>query len=210
MPISIEEKIRNDQDGLVRQELELPLPMSVNLLNEASQSGLMIACKHKSVETAKLFLEKSANVNLIDSNGFTALHYATQNGMIEVVTLLIEEKALLDVRTNEGETELHIAAKHNFVDIVQRLLDNGADINTKNNNKETAFYLAVGYNATETVKCLLRDPRNRMENINQALLKATEENFVEIANELVLHGADIYYSASDRDEKSKHFHKLFL
>ena len=205
MPLDIEKKIMRDQEGLVRQELEIPLPMSVNLSNEASQSGLTIACKHKSVETAKLFLEKSANVNLTDSYGFSALLYATTNELKEVVKLLIQAKALIEARTNEGETALHIAAKHNFVDIVQHLLYDGADINAKTNKGENALSLAAAHNSIETVKCLLRYSRFRMEDINNALVKAIEENFMEIANELVLNGADVYYSCSNYVYESNHF-----
>ncbi len=86
---SVEQKIKNDRVGEVRQQLKLQT--SINLLNEASQSGLMIACKYKALKTVKLYLKESADVNLTDTDAWTALHYAAQSGLLEIVELLIKK-----------------------------------------------------------------------------------------------------------------------
>jgi ankyrin repeat protein len=175
MPEHLENAIVNNDYHYVEQRLNQFDPVPANCVNEAFQTGLMIACQHKSLEVVKVFLKKSTsvqsedpsfcNVNLADATGWAALHYAAESGSLECVKLLIEHKAEVDATTDNMETPLHFAAQNNFYHIVKLLIENKADINAKTNLNETALFVATEYNHPDIVDLLA-------ENIYQLETKA--------------------------------------
>jgi ankyrin repeat protein len=162
MPEHLENAIVNNDYHYVEQRLNQFDPVPANCVNEAFQTGLMIACQHKSLEVVKVFLKKSTsvqsedpsfcNVNLADATGWAALHYAAESGSLECVKLLIEHKAEVDATTDNIETPLHFAAQNNFYDIVKLLIDNKADINAKTDKNETPLFLATMQNHPDIVE----------------------------------------------------------
>ncbi len=188
---------------------------NTNSVNEGLQTGLMIACQHKSFETVKVLLKKSTpvkhedpsfcNVNLVDAACWTALHYASQSGSFECVELLIEHKAEVDATTDNIETPLHFAAQNNFYDIVKLLIDNKADIDATTDKNETALFLATKHNHFKIVeflaekncklqtKALFKKPvKYSFETQKEitALEVAVQHNFVEISKCLIFHYLD--------------------
>ncbi len=141
MPELLENAIMQNDHAYVEQGLNQFDPVPANSVNEALQTSLMIACQHKSIEIAKVFLKKSkpvknddpsfCNVNLVDASGWTALHYATQSGSFECVKLLTEYKAKIDATTDKNETALFLATKQNHPDIVDLLAENIYQLETK-------------------------------------------------------------------------------
>jgi ankyrin repeat protein len=216
MPEHLENAIVNNDYHYVEQRLNQFDPVPANSVNEALQTGLMIACQHQSIETVKVFLQKSkpvqsedpsfCNVNLPDVSGWTAVHYAAQSGSFECVKLLIENKADIDVKTEKNETALFLATKHNHYDIVEFLAENNCHLQTKalfkkpvkvrETEKEfTALEVAVQLNFVEIAKCLLfhliRRTQLNEKQLNELLLKAAKEGHTKIAHELLINGADV-------------------
>lgn len=75
----------------------------VNCLDFFSTNPLFHA---KSVEVAKLLLEKGARADLVSSNGFTCLHHAES---VEVAKLLLDNGAKIDAISKNGDTALDMA-----------------------------------------------------------------------------------------------------
>jgi ankyrin repeat protein len=173
MPEHLENAIVNNDYHYVDQRLNQFDPVPANSVNEALQTGLMIAGKHNSFDTVNVFLKKSTpvenddpsfcNVNLADASGWTALHYAAQSGSLKCVKLLTEYKAEIDAKTDKNDTALFLAIKQNLPDIVEFLAANNCQLQTKafykkfkhqNEQECTALEVAVQFNFTEIAKCL--------------------------------------------------------
>jgi ankyrin repeat protein len=205
----------------VEQRLNQFDPVPANSVNEALQTGLMIAGKHNSFDTVNVFLKKSTpvenddpsfcNVNLADASGWRALHYAAQSGSLKCVKLLIEHKAKIDATTDKNETALFLTTKHNHPDIVEFLAENNCHLQTKalykkpvkvfETEKEeefTALEVAVQHNFVETAKCLLfhliRTNQLNEKQINELLINVAIEGHTKIAHELLINGAYVNYS----------------
>jgi ankyrin repeat protein len=218
-----EEAIKNNNHDYIEKGLNHQWqPVPANSANAALQTGLMIACQHKSLETVKVFLKKSTpaknedpsycNVNLADASGWTALHYAAQCGSWECVKLLIEHKAEIDATINKNETALFLATKHNHPVIVEFLAENNCHLQAKALYKKkpekyswilqkeefTALEFAVLYNFVEIAKCLLfhliRTNQLNEEQLNNVLCIAARDDHTKIAHELVINGANVNYN----------------
>jgi ankyrin repeat protein len=217
MPEHLENAIVNNDYHYVEQRLNQFDPVPANSVNEALQTGLMIACKHKSFDTVNIFLKKSTpvenddpsfcNVNLVDGSGWTAIHYAAQSGSWKCVKLLIENQADIDATTDKHETALFLATKHNHPDIVEFLAVNNCHLQTKAVLKMpkaiigkyfTALEVAVQYKFTEIAKCLLfhlaRTKKLNVKELHELLVEAVEKGQTKIAHELIINGADVNYS----------------
>jgi ankyrin repeat protein len=223
MPEHLENAIVNNDYHYVEQRLNQFDPVPANCVNEAFQTGLMIACQHKSFETVNVFLIKSTpvenddpsfcNGNLADASGWRALHYAAQSGSLKCVKLLTEYKAKIDATTNKNETALFMATKHNHPDIVAFLAENNCHLQAKALYKKkpekyswrtereeefTALEVAVQHNFVETAKCLLfhlnRIKGLNEKELNELLLKAAGKDHTKIAHELVINGANVNYN----------------
>ena len=83
--------------------------------NKASQSPLMLACAHKSGQTAKFMLQnftpEQIDLDGTDSEGLMAIHYASKSGCKESIKLLLDNGATINATTNNGTTCLHISSK---------------------------------------------------------------------------------------------------
>jgi ankyrin repeat protein len=227
MPEHLENAIMENDYGYVEQRLNQFEPVPANSVNEALQTGLMIACQHQSIETVNVFLQKSkpvhcedpsfCNVNLVDASGWTAVHYAAQSGNWECVKLLIESKAEIDATTNKNETAIFLATKCNHPDIVEFLAENNCHLQTKALYKKPAKYclktqkeeeftaleVAVEHYFVEIAKCLLfhliRRTQLNKKQLNEVLLKAVEEGHTKIAHELLINGANVGGRHRDRN-----------
>jgi ankyrin repeat protein len=214
-----EEAIKNNNHDYIEKGLNHQWqPVPANSANTALQTGLMIACQYKSLETVKVFLKKSTtvknddpsycNVNLVNASSWAAVHYATQSGSFECVKLLIEHKAEIDATTDKNETALFLATKQNHPDIVEFLAEKNCQLQTealyKKYSKEkkiTALEFAVQHNFVEVAKCLLFHLTKKKElkekQLIELLIEAAKNDDTKIANELLINGADVnYYEGS--------------
>ncbi len=229
MPEHLENAIVNNDYHYVEQRLNQFDPVPANCVNEALQTGLMIAGKHKSFDTVNVFLKKSTpvenddpsfcNVNLADASGWTALHYAAQSGSLDCVKLLIKNKADIDATTDKNETALFLATQHNHPDIVEFLAENNCQLQTKafyknpenylKEEKITSLEFAVLKNFVEISKSLLfqlAKTKERNEfNLRELLLKAVEKGHTKIANELFIKGASEKYHGGTNNRVNKFY-----
>ncbi len=196
MPTIFETIIKENNNEQVYNYLIGNRSLPVDIRNKASQTGLMIACAFKAVETAEEIIEKNPDLNARDTLGWTALHYAAQSGSWECVQLLIENKAEINATTDKNETALFLAAKYNHHDIVEFLAENNCHLQAK--VKFTALEVAVQNDFAEIAKCLLfyliRRNQLNEDQLNELLRKAAKEDHTKIALELLINGADVNYS----------------
>ena len=98
MPSHFEKAIKEKDHETVRQHLNEPPVLSLNVRNAASQTPMMIACQHDSIDALEEMLQIDGYENSIDaveSTGSTALHYACESGFIEALKHLTRSKARL-------------------------------------------------------------------------------------------------------------------
>jgi hypothetical protein len=209
MPTAFETAVSENKDELVYNYLIGDWPLPVDIRNKASQTGLMIACAFKAVETAEEIIEKNPDLNARDTLGWTALHHAAQSGSLECVKLLIKNKAEIDATTDKNETAVFLATKQNHPDIVDFLAENNCQLQTKALYKEAVKYsftpikekyltsleVAVQNNFAEIAKCLLVHLTSTKElkeiYLNMWLVKAAIKDHTKIAHDLVINGANV-------------------
>ena len=78
MPSLFEKAIKEKDHETVRQHLNEPPGLSLNVRNAASQTPMMIACQHDSIDALEEMLQIDGYENSIDaveSTGFTAYVY---------------------------------------------------------------------------------------------------------------------------------------
>jgi ankyrin repeat protein len=208
MPTIFETVIKENNNEQVYNYLIGNRSLPVDIRNKASQTGLMIACAFKAVETAEEIIEKNPDLNARDTLGWTALHHAAQSGTLECVKLLIESKAEIDATSDKNETAVFLATKQNHPDIVDFLAEKNCYLQTRALFKKpatqfekyfAALEYAVQYNFVEIAKCLLfhlaRKKELHEEQLNVVLLEATKKDHTKIAHELLIYGADVNYLA---------------
>jgi ankyrin repeat protein len=206
MPLSFEAANKQNDSTTVYKSLIGPNPLPVDIRNEASQTGLMIACAHnKTSETLKVILDQHPSLETEDTLGWTAIHYAAKNGNLECLKLLIEHKANIDATTYKNETALFLATKYSQLKIVQFLAKHACQLQTKalcknpenDATKEelTALEFAVAENSVEIAMCLLFHLTSKKElndeDLNELLLSAAGTGQTEIAGELLNNGANV-------------------
>jgi len=210
MPTPFENAVKESNKKLVHDLLSGSRPLPIDIRNEASQTGLMVACAFKAKETAEEILAKyqeleNHTIEVKDTLGLTALHYASHSGSLECVKLLIEHNANINATTNKNETALFLATEQNHLDIVEYLAENNCMLQTKAVDKKleifstieeyTALFVAVRNNFVEIAKCLLshltRTKELNPQELNQLLVQAVEEDHAKAATELLINGANL-------------------
>jgi ankyrin repeat protein len=210
MPTPFENAVKESNKKLVHDLLSGSRPLPIDIRNEASQTGLMVACVFKATETAEEILVKylefkNHTIEVTDTLGWTAIHYAADSGSLECVKLLIEHNANINATTNKNETALFLATEQNHLDIVEYLAENNCMLQTKAANKKlekystneefTALFVAVINNFVEIAKCLLshltRSKELNEQELNQLLVIAVEEDHAKVATELLFSGTNL-------------------
>ncbi len=222
MPQHFENAIMENDYCYVVQRLNQFEPVPANSVNEALQTGLMIACQHKSIETVKVFLKMSTtvknddpsfcNVNLADASGWTALHYAAQSGSSECIKLLIENKANTNSVNEALQTSLMIACQHKSVETVKVFLKMSTavknddpslcNVNLETGSGWTALHYAVKSGSWECVKLLIKHKAeiDATTDKNETPLHfAAQNNFYDIVKLLIDNKAEIN-ATTDKNE----------
>lgn len=87
---------------------------SVNMVDFACMSPLMVAASKNDVLHVKMLCAVHAEVDLQDEQGWTALHHAAANNAPEVMAVLISEGADKRVRDLNKRRPVHVAKFKNF------------------------------------------------------------------------------------------------
>jgi ankyrin repeat protein len=204
MPPDFEEAVIKNKDTYILQQLRSDRPFPVNARNKNLQTGLMLACQHKSIQTLKVFLRKSTtfenddpslcNVNLVDASEWSALHYAAQSGNLESVQLLF------NTRLYKTETELSFEIVNGIADEMIRLF---IFFNSKN---ETILHSAVENNFLSVFQSVMKKLFHVDATTNQnetAIFLATKHNHPDIVEFLAENNCHlqtkVFYSTPDYD-----------
>lgn len=126
-------------------------------------SPLMVACKSRQVEAARLLIKLGANIKAADEKGRTPLHYASGSASGSdlkgegeaIVSSLIEGGADVNHRDKRGETPLFDACRWSDSKIVKLLIEAGSDVNVRNNSGKSPIYGACSWNCNKGVVDLL-------------------------------------------------------
>ena len=94
MPISFQEACKTDNDHEINHYLENATPtVPIEIRNDQSLSGLMMASEAGTLKVCKVFLKKKCDLEAENVHGRTALFFATYNGHTKIVEYLFHNKA---------------------------------------------------------------------------------------------------------------------
>lgn len=149
---SIFDHVRNGNLEAVKQSIKNS-PDSVNAVNEAGNSVLVIASYKGQVEIVKLLLKKGADPNL-NSNEGSPILAAVFKGDIAIAKLLLKKKVLLTAVGRDGNSALHYAVLNKDGEMVKLLLKHKIDPSIKNSDGQTALSLAQAEKQELLIKLL--------------------------------------------------------
>ncbi|KAJ8668409.1 hypothetical protein QAD02_010072 [Eretmocerus hayati] len=224
----LEQAVRSRDEVLVKHLVEDNTPVN-HLFPFGSLTPLHLAVQSRSLEIAKILLDKGADVNAKSLNGDTPLTLAAKTGNLALIDLLLS----YDVGHEKDDFNLshfHIACMRNRVDIVRKLvsinqwmyLNEFVDENSIVCQDYSPLHCAVYFGCVETVEYLLKCKANMMaknshgltplhladlqrnEKIIDLLLSAQK---YEIKNPFSKLGLSHFHIACTRDDTSivKHF-----
>ena len=118
--------------------------VTVNSVNNMSETALLYACASKQDESVKLLLENLADPNISDAESCTSLH-AVVHGRCknESVQELIAHGVYLNAQNIAGKTALWLACSIKQQDYVKILLEAGSNPNIACNKGDTSLHAAV-------------------------------------------------------------------
>lgn len=126
----------------------------VNALSERGQSGLLLALREGSLDTARVLLEAPGlAADAANSAGETPLMMAALKGHLPIMAELIARGAAVN---REGWTPLHYAASGGHEDAIELLLSRGAALNAQAPNGATPLMMAAGFGTIDSARLLLR------------------------------------------------------
>ena len=161
---------------------------NVNQQTKRLETPLHLACYYfASPSIVEILLENGASINARDERGSTPLHIAAKgfNGAadkLEILKILLKHNAEVDVRNNKDETPLHAACELGRLEIVRELLKHNPNVNA----------IATKYHDIELTPLML--VVDGLPHVQQQI--SPKEEFLEIVEELILHGANTNFRNS--------------
>lgn len=141
---------RNDADTVASL---LNRGFDPNTVNQDGNTGLFLAIREPSIETAKVLIKwPKTDVESRTAKDESPLMIASLKGLTDVCSALIARGA--DVNKT-GWTPLHYAATTGQVAVIALLLDNYAYIDAESPNGSTPLMMAAHYGSAESVQQLL-------------------------------------------------------
>lgn len=168
--------------------------------NEFKESALTLACYKGHLDMVRFLLEAGADQEHKTDEMHTALMEASMDGHVEVARLLLDSGAQVNMPTDSFESPLTLAACGGHVDLAMLLIERGANIEEVNDEGYTPLMEAAREGHEEMVALLLSQGANinaqTEETQETALTLACCGGFLEVAEYLIKHGADIELGAS--------------
>jgi ankyrin repeat protein len=163
---------------------------------------LLRAVHSGSTGTMRLLLQKGADTEREDPNlKQTALCWAVTLNQKEAVELLIEEGAKLEPK---GRKPLLLAIVKRNKALVELLLDAGASVEARKSHRQTPLMRAVSLGDLDIIRLLVEKGPHAIDYKDKsgrtALSRVCEEGYLEMAQVLLEHGADI--ESRDMDDRT--------
>lgn len=132
--------------------------VDINSKDEAEDTALHCAVRHRKRGVLEVLLGKGADVNSRNRLGYTPLMWALNADYTEEIEMLLSTKnTKLDAKSDDGETLLMAAIKSENYKIARLLLKSKkVDIDSQNEWGETALILAVTRCFVDIVRLLLQ------------------------------------------------------
>jgi len=128
-------------------------PDTVNAVNEAGYSALIIAVYRSQNDAAQFLLDHGANLDFVSDEG-TALMAACFQGNAAMAALLITKGAKVNLCNAIGTTALMMAVQAQNHELAKLLLKNGADKTIKDKGGRSALDFARNSGNAELMKLL--------------------------------------------------------
>ena len=173
---------------------------NLNVKDGIGATPLHLACFYGQLVAAKLLLNSKTKINELTKTkkslvfydaGTTALHAALFSGNIDLVKWLIDQGADINLKTKFGCDAYFFAARSGNPKIVQLLADKGIQIPNLGVYGNFPLLEAVKKNSYETVELLLKlgSPIREPQGHEAPLMRAIENNYLDIRKLLIQHGA---------------------
>ncbi len=169
-------------------------PSLPSLLNEAGQTGFLLAKYYRQEAVASYLFEVHSNLDLFE---------ACAGGQLNLVEEFVSHNPeVLHSRSSDGWTPLHLASFFGHESLAQYLLGQGAPVDARSTNamKNTPLHAAAAGLKTELARLLLAHSANvnaTQEGGWTSLHAAAQSGNRELVELLITSGADLKVRASN-------------
>ena len=170
---------------------------SVNVINKAKNTPIVLAVENIQENMVQLLAEHNADVNakIRPENKTTLIHWCSSHGHDAMVDILLNLKAHVDPIQNGKITPLHLAAEKGYSLVCQKLLKHNANVNALNEKQETPLHIASTNGHTLVAKILLNykaqvDMRDGQRN-QTPLHRAAKMGHLAVVEVLLKNGAEM-------------------
>lgn len=163
-------------------------------------TALMEASMDGHVEVARLLLDSGAQVNMPTDSFESPLTLAACGGHVDLAMLLIERGANIEEVNDEGYTPLMEAAREGHEEMVALLLSQGANINAQTEEtQETALTLACCGGFLEVADYLIKHGADIELGASTPLMEAAQEGHIELVRFLLENRANVHAQTQTGD-----------
>lgn len=163
-------------------------------------TALMEASMDGHVEVARLLLDSGAQVNMPTDSFESPLTLAACGGHVDLAMLLIERGANIEEVNDEGYTPLMEAAREGHEEMVSLLLSQGANINAQTEEtQETALTLACCGGFLEVADYLIKHGADIELGASTPLMEAAQEGHLDLVKFLLENKADVHAQTQTGD-----------
>lgn len=163
-------------------------------------TALMEASMDGHVEVARLLLDSGAQVNMPTDSFESPLTLAACGGHVDLAMLLIERGANIEEVNDEGYTPLMEAAREGHDEMVSLLLTQGANINAQTEEtQETALTLACCGGFLEVADYLIKHGADIELGASTPLMEAAQEGHLDLVKFLLENKADVHAQTQTGD-----------
>lgn len=181
--------------AVIERLLPATAEANVNLAAKDGRTALMLAAGQARADLVQELLTAGAEINVANSRGGTALMYSAVTGDTPTVKMLLAHGAAVNARATNGWTAVMVASVKGYAHLVKVLLEAGADPNISDIYGWTPLMRATHEERGTVVRELLQSQRidvNAKDDLRDtALHHAAAKGFVDIARDLIAHGADV-------------------
>jgi len=164
------------------------------------QPALVLAAARAKPAALTLLLERGARIEARDRSGRTALWHAARAGALEVMDRLLAHGAEPALDDEHGVSPLFVALESDQIPAARRLVAAGVDLSRTRSRGEDALGRAADRGRLAVVRWLLAEgvPIDRRTGGDPRcgpmtpLARAVRAGHLEVARELVAHGADVH------------------